>query len=555
MRGTVLATSALAMAGVGHANVLVACGTPMLRSMRGHAVVQTQSMSSEATGSDLLDQLVNHEQQGIPKDAGAKGGVFDVGRMHRLLAELGDPHKRWPAVHIAGSKGKGSTAAIISSVLRAAGYKVGTYTSPHLHHIGERMAVNGCALPPADFTALVAAHEGAIRVRVAAEGGALSHFEVTTALAFKHFADSGVCVGVIETGMGGTYDATNVFSADNLGAAVITSLGYEHVEALGGSLASIAAAKAGIMRPGRPVVVSRQVHEASAAVLQGAARDKGCELVQAAQQVVAQHEGYDTVDEPTAYALRERVSLRAGPGGLLPADWSAGPLQLRLVGAHQHDNIATAITTCAKLRSEGWDIPDEAITAGLQAAHMPGRLQMLQTPRPPCAVGARTGAPGTIPPWVVLDGAHSPEAASSLATTLRHAFPDAPLALVVAMASDKEHREVMAGLRHLAPVAAVFTAVPVVGSYHRAAAPGTLAAQWQAAGMLEPDMQTGGKRAPRCRELIQASLTAAYEKAKHELRGHGSRGLLVITGSLHVVAAAQKIEELAEVIARAQHHE
>lgn len=142
------------------------------------------------------------------------------------------------------------------------------------------------------------------------------------------------------------------------------------------------------------------------------------------------------------------------------------------MGSHQHDNMATAVATCARLRMDGWEISDGAIASGLQAAHMPGRLQVIQAPRPPDAVGGRIAALGTNPPWVVLDGAHSPEAASSLASTLRHAFPHAPIALIVAMASDKEHREVMAGLRHLEPSAIVFTAVPVAGSYQRAASPG-----------------------------------------------------------------------------------
>ncbi|KAG2442690.1 hypothetical protein HXX76_002773 [Chlamydomonas incerta] len=582
--------------------------------------------SPSTSAAAMLDDLVNgvnYERSGIPAAAGTDASSrFDLGRMRRLLEALGSPHLALKAVHVAGSKGKGSTVAMLASCFAAAGYRAGVYTSPHLLALEERIAV---ALPgggggggggggrprpiPADDLAfLLARHGDAIRARVAAEGpggpGALSHFELTTALAFRYFADCGVDVAVVETGLGGVTDATNVFPAANLQAAVITGLGLEHVEALGGSLRSIATAKAGIARPGRPLVLGPQPHaEAEQVVLAEAARLGAAPVVRAEQSVRVHSHGVvlDAAAPPGSQAVRERLTLEllpdpsSGSSSSSSSSSSSGSssginngsrtldVTVGLVGPHQAANVATAVAAARVLRGPaggGWALPDEALAAGLAAAHLPGRFQVLQLPG---------GGP-----YVVLDGAHTAESAAALVASLRAAFPlqpqqpaaasssdssspsssspstssssSCPVALVLAMADDKDHRAVVGALRGLAPKVAVFTSVPIAGSSRRAAAPGTLAGHWQAAAILAP----ASSRPFRCRELVQASLGAAFAKAAAELRawrvqmqggggagggGGGAAaapalhpGVIVVTGSLHAVAEAHKLPELAPLL-------
>ncbi|GIL73282.1 hypothetical protein Vretimale_4873 [Volvox reticuliferus] len=470
---------------------------------------------------------------------------------------------------------------------------------------------------PDDLTFLLTRHADAIRSRGRAEGGALSHFEVVTALAFRYFADCSVDLAVVETGLGGITDATNVFQPASLQTAVITGLGMEHVEALGGSLQSIAAAKAGILRSGRPLVLGRQVYDEAEQVVVAEAEAKGCRPVLRAERVVSvQSDGLEIDLARSGQIIRERLKLALLPhpeldspsadsrnvetrinrstsclgdtssNGRIDGGSAVLNATVGLVGPHQHDNVAAAVAAARVLRSQGWVLPDEALVAGLREAHLAGRFQVVKLP-------------GTDGPFVVLDGAHTAESATALATCLRTAFPgpgpgfgsaattridpytsagsscsasasagtsggdfgcsgggagiatgDHPVALILAMADDKDHRGVVMALRAMQPRVVVFTSVPIAGSYRRAAAPGTLAGHWQAAAILAAPSH----RPFRCRELVQASLGSAFEKARQELRGvragmglgpgQGSPGIILVTGSLHAVAQAHKISEL-----------
>ncbi|KAF8064668.1 hypothetical protein HT031_003470 [Scenedesmus sp. PABB004] len=512
-----------------------------------------------------LDSLVDFEKLGVPADAGAAGpgagaGVgaagadvppggaarFDLRPMHALLAELGDPHGALHAVHVAGTKGKGSVATLLSAVLRAAGYRVGTYTSPHIASIAERVVVGGgptgapaAPVSGARWEALaLRARDAAARVAAAGGGAAPSHFEAVTAMALRHFADEGVELAVVEAGLGAARDATNVWAPPRLAAGVVTAIGLDHVAALGGSLASITAAKAGVMKPGAPCVVARQAGDGERVggggggevwrVLREAAAQPGMRvpLLPAADavQVTPDGGGIDIAPGPGLHLAAQLLSVRAaaGPGGR-PLQLDA--VRVQLVGEHQAANVQAAVAAALVLEQRGWArITADAIRAGLEAAWLPGRFQVV---RPP-------GSAATY----VLDGAHTADSAAALAATLRAAFPAAPLVLVLAMAADKPHREVCEALRAARPSVAVFTSVPIAGSHHRAAPPGTLAAHWQAAAMLSPG------RPFRCRELIQAGLGAALEKARHELRAqHGGAGVVLVTGSLHAVGGALALLE------------
>jgi folylpolyglutamate synthase/dihydropteroate synthase len=377
--------------------------------------------------------------------------------MHALLAALGSPHERLSVVHIAGTKGKGSVAVLLSSVLRAAGYRVGTYTSPHLFDIRERVVVGGGGAPgqqaQPDSSSSCAAGEPvseqqweALAVQAAAAVDAMtapqqqqqqaqppSHFEAVTAMALQHFVNEGVQLAVIETGLGGATDATNVWGPDQLQAAVLTAVGLDHVDALGGSLEAIAAAKAGIMKPGVPVVVGPQQAPAasgpaaagtagaaatpsvhgqvqraadSAAVMsvfRDAARRPGmaCPLLLAADVVQVRSSAADgSTDDgssssvtllpgPGPHLARQSLSLTAtlDAAAVLHSSAAAAastPLQLhlpgvalQLVGAHQAGNVATAVAAALLLAARGWRCIDAAaVQRGLEAAWLPGRFQV-----------------------------------------------------------------------------------------------------------------------------------------------------------------------------------
>ncbi|RDX61202.1 Dihydrofolate synthetase, partial [Mucuna pruriens] len=205
---------------------------------------------------DYLDSLKNFEKSGVPKGAGTDShDGFDLGRMRRLMERFGNPHSKFKAVHIAGTKGKGSTAAFISNILRTEGYSVGCYTSPHILTIRERILLGRSGHPVSAelLNDLFLRIKPDLDQAVKEENGCISHFEVFTTMTFLLFADENVDIAVIEAGLGGARDATNIISSSGLAASVITTLGEEHLAALGGSLETIAMAKAGIIKQGCPV--------------------------------------------------------------------------------------------------------------------------------------------------------------------------------------------------------------------------------------------------------------------------------------------------------------
>ncbi|CAL8468705.1 g8245 [Coccomyxa elongata] len=484
----------------------------------------TNAMSQ---GEEFLHNFVNYEKKGVPDGAGKddKGG-FDMGRMHRLLNALGDPHLRLPVVHVAGTKGKGSTVAMLSSIMQAASYNVGTYTSPHVTTLRERISINGQPIPEASFNALIRKVETKLVRAREEDEGALSHFEVMTALAFTHFQDQQVDIAIVEAGLGGARDATNVFSSDNLKLAIITAIGLEHQKALGSTLGEIAAAKAGIMKKGRPAVVARQPEDEALQELLQRAAERGSEVIQAPDKANVASKGI--IDLEGRRQQRVVVSTREGTSGRTDeeadAHQSGTEVNLQLMGDHQLDNAATATAAACLLKGDGFpQINEDTIAEGLSTASLPGRFQVVRLPH----------ASEQEPPWLVLDGAHTPASAAALVKTLAQVFPGHPLAFVVGMADDKDHSGFLAHLRDASPKAVIFTSVPIAGAQQRSVAPGKLAAHWQAVGLQL-------KRPQRCRELIQASLPSAVETARRELTSTRQEGVGVICvcGSLHAISEA-----------------
>ncbi|GBD16026.1 Folylpolyglutamate synthase [bacterium HR26] len=403
-----------------------------------------------------------------------------------VLRALGNPERRYPSVHIAGTKGKGSTAACLASILGAAGYRVGLYTSPHLHTFRERIQIAGRPIDPelfAELTAELAAANTAL-VAERPDWGEATAFELATALALLAFARAEVDVAVVEVGLGGRLDATNVLLPE---VAAITSISYDHTQILGNTLAEIAGEKAGIIKPGRPVVSAPQRPEAEAVIARAAA-ERGVPLLLGGRDWVVE-------GAPARFSYR-------GPGGELRN------LRLALRGAHQVENAGVALAVVQLLRERGLSIPEPAVRRGLAEVQWPGRLEVLRER-----------------PLVIADGAHNVDSAERLAQALRAEFAWRRFILILGIARDKDIPGIV---RALAPLAN--QVVAVASHSPRAARPERILS---AASELQPPVpaQEAGS--------VAAALATALGHA-------GPEDLILVTGSLYAVAEAREALGLAQ---------
>lgn len=346
-------------------------------------------------------------------------GQPGLARMQNLLAHLGNPEKDLPCIHIAGTNGKGSLAAMTASILTAAGYKTGLTISPYVVEFRERFQINGEMIPARTLAALAQKVLGAVDAIRQEGGDPPVQFEAVTALALLWFAKENCDFVVLETGLGGRYDATNTVPRKLV--AAITRIGYDHQELLGDTLAEIAAEKAGIIREGCPVVCyPDQPDEAMGPILAAAA------------------EAHTSIITP------EKEDIRRLPGKRLEnrIDYGGYRAALALPGAHQADHAAMAVEIALALwRNYGYEIPDDAIEAGLAAARMPARIEVLRRR-----------------PLLLLDGCHNPDGAKALAQTLQAAKYEENLVGVLGMLADKDYKTM---LETLAPcLAKAFTVTP-----------------------------------------------------------------------------------------------
>jgi len=320
-----------------------------------------------------------------------------------LLEKLGNPEQAFAAIHVAGTNGKGSVCAILDSILRAAGLKVGLYTSPHLVRFNERITVNGIEVTDAELWTLFEKVEPIVAEVAQIAGREPTFFECTTAMAFEHFRQKGIQMAVLETGLGGRLDATNVVTPV---LSVITPISLEHTKYLGPDIESIAGEKCGIIKPGRPVVAAGMVEEALG-VIRNVARERGCALVEAAGAV--------NVRLISADLKGQKVHVESGNA-------SYGALNLPLLGTHQLGNLATAVAAIEALNdAAGLGIAEAPVKKGVAATKWPGRFQVLQEDPP-----------------MILDGAHNPGGAVALTDTLKQVFKNKPVALVFGMCDDKD---------------------------------------------------------------------------------------------------------------------
>jgi dihydrofolate synthase/folylpolyglutamate synthase len=369
---------------------------------------------------------------------------FKLDRMRALLARLGEPHRRLRVLHVAGSKGKGSTAAMLASVLRQAGYRTGLFTSPHLCRPEERFQVDGQSILPGELAQLLGEIRDAVqRPRAAAPP---TFFEVATAVGFLHFVRRRVDAAVLEVGLGGRLDSTNVCLPV---LAVITSISYDHTAVLGDRLASIAREKAGIIKPGRPVVSGATAAEPRA-VIEAVARQRRAPLCQLDVDFHFRHQpGRVSADETVRPRVQVTTRARTWP-----------VLELNLHGAHQAANAAVMVACVEELRRQGWHLGDAAVARGLREVDWPARLEVVRRV-----------------PLTVLDCAHNIASAVALVETLEASFPPARRLLVFASSNDKD----VAGMFRVlgSRFDQVFMTRYSDGS--RAVAPEQLAELWRAA--------------------------------------------------------------------------
>jgi dihydrofolate synthase / folylpolyglutamate synthase len=424
----------------------------------------------------------------------AKPRKFDPAEMRTLMEALGNPQRRFPAVLVAGTNGKGSTAATLASIVQAAGYRTALYTSPHLRRVNERIRVDGEAISDAEFTEIFVRAEEAGRQLVA--GDKLpqhpSFFEMLTAMAFEYFASRAVELAVLEVGMGGRLDATNIVDPC---ISVITDIALDHQRFLGDTVAQIAREKAGILRKDSILVTLPQHPEAND-VIGNAAMELGARAVSAVPYVPNVSPGaakYENLRPTAAHIhnfLRSRYFVEVMGEEVL--------LESPLIGRHQLRNVALAIAAAEQLNQCGFTITPQHVLAGVRDTYWPGRFQLLQ------ATVAR--------PDVVLDVAHNPAGAWALRAALSEHFPGRPVTLVFGAMRDKAIGEMAEVLFPIADQVIVTRA-----HAERAATPDEIA---QAASRMNPEL------------LTAADVRSALEKA---ISLTPKNGVIVITGSIYVV--------------------
>jgi dihydrofolate synthase/folylpolyglutamate synthase len=402
---------------------------------------------------------------------------FDLRRMEGLLERLGNPHLTSRSIHVAGTKGKGSTAAMIASALSAAGYRTGLYTSPHLHTFRERISIDGEQIAEGEFSALAQRLKPEIdEMNRRHTYGELTTFEILTAIAFAYFRERRVDFQVLEVGLGGRLDATNVVRPE---VSVISSISLDHAEVLGDSLAKIAREKAGIITPGA-IVVSSPQHREAEGVIKEVCRTKGARLIAVGKDV--------TWKKLAADIGGQSFEVKGKAGNY--------KLTIPLLGEHQLENAATAVAALEALAPFG--VKEEHIAKGLAQVRWPGRLEILRHE-----------------PLFLVDGAHNADSARRLREAIEEYLDFDRLILIVGASSDKD----IAGI--VGELASLSNLTIVTRSRHPRAL---------ATALLLEELERQGMRGESA-ESVASAVERALEMA-------GPRDLICASGSLFVAAEA-----------------
>ena len=428
---------------------------------------------------DRIMGLVDYER---PSTIPGQQPRYDLARIGAFLDALGNPHLGIPTVHIAGTKGKGSTSAMVSSVLTAAGYNPGMFSSPHMHTFRERIRVGGEPVSEEDFSGLVEDLWPTLEKVVADGHGRVTLFELITAMAFHHFRVQGLGANVVEVGLGGRLDTTNVVQPLVCG---ITSIGLDHTEVLGDTIELIAGEKAGIIKRGVPVVTSPQKPEALAVIRQVAARE-GSALTEVGRDI--------TWEEGGASLDGQKFTLETARGRYA--------LETPLLGRYQMENAGVAVGLIESLMDSGLEISDEHIREGLRRVEWPCRMEVIQRE-----------------PLLIVDGAHNPHSAGRIVEAVREIFPDRRVVLIVGVSGNKDLPGLVEELSRMEPELVIATR----SRHPRAAAPSRIA-------------QAFAAYTDRVREAedVPRALETAFDAA-------GEGDLILTTGSLFAAAEVREV--------------
>ena len=325
---------------------------------------------------------------------GSKLGLHNIGA---LLGLMGEPHKKLKFVHIAGTNGKGSTSAYISSILTEAGYRTGLFTSPFIQRFTERIRIGDDEISQVELAEITSFVKSCVDRMIAMGESHPTEFEIVTAIALEYFYREKCDIVVLEVGLGGRFDSTNIIDTPEV--AVIATINYDHTDRLGSTLAEIAFEKAGIIKPGGDVVIYGQDREVEK-VFENACAERGAKLTRADFSGIVVHDfGID--GQIFSFERHDR-------------------LRIKLLGRHQTRNAALALKAAEVLREKGFSISDAALKRGLENTRWPGRLEVLSRD-----------------PVVLIDGAHNPEAAAVLKNTLDVYFPGRPVTFIMGVLMDK----------------------------------------------------------------------------------------------------------------------
>lgn len=356
---------------------------------------------------DFLYSRLNYERVGMPRAS----SDLRIGRMRRLLRRLGDPQDALRIVHLAGTKGKGSTAAMIASALSAAGMRTGLFCSPHLHRLEERFTIDGRLPDPEVVVALTDAVRPAVAEMDAYNRGqghrGLTFFEITTAMGLLHFAQQHADAVVLEVGLGGRLDSTNVVRP---AVSVLTTISFDHTRQLGSTLRAIATEKAGILKRGRPAISGVRGDE-SRAPIRRLARARRVSLRELDTDF---HYTYRPPAPPVVHPVAGQVHASTWR-----TDW--GSMDVPLFGEHQAHNAAVSLATLDVLAEQGLAVPRETVVRSFAGLRWPARVELLGES-----------------PWLVIDGAHNVASAQALAETLLTCFPRTPRTLVFGTTREKD---------------------------------------------------------------------------------------------------------------------
>lgn len=442
-------------------------------------------------------------------------------RIAELLDRLGRPQDGLRFVHVAGTNGKGSVCSYLAGILQAAGYRTGLFTSPYIERFEERIRVDGVMIGMDDL------REATLEVRRHAEamaeeaGGHPTEFELMTAVALVHFARSGCDICVLEVGLGGRLDSTNVIAAPE--TCVIARIGLDHTAILGNTLAEIAAEKAGIVKDGSPVVSWPQDPE-SMDVIQAAADAHGCELC--VPDFSQLKEG--PVVWPGAWKARggsEEVAMQTAGSGPSASAEDASPtlphrrfsykgfrdMETTLISSYAPQNAALALEAVAALRKRGWEIPDSAVDRGIVGMRWPGRFEVVEGGASPDGFA------------IVVDGGHNPQGARALADSLAEVFPGRKAVFVIGVLQDKDYPRM---LEEILPLGSAFVCVAPDSPRALPAAKLARAIRWTGQDMLG------------CSACLSPVVAHDFEDAlRHARELAGPDGLVCAFGSLYSVGS------------------